>query len=432
MKILILSNTPWALNNSFGSTFSNFFGGIDGIEIANIYCRYGEPDDSIVSRYFQITEKSLIANLKNKNTPSGKEIFAQQGQSDQLEGSDAKHFGRARKVRLRVFFWARELIWKLGRWKSPQLDEFVDSFKPDLIFQPIYDSFYLDDIAIYLKKHTGAPMVGFIGDDLYTWKQFQLSPLFWIDRLFKRAKVRKVVRLLDKLYVMTETQKKEYDSALGVDCGLLVKNGDFSGSPLLKTEFNSPLKLVFTGNISAGRWKQLARIGCALEKINVDGKKAILDVYTLTPMTRAMRRALTVPSISLCGGIGAGEVARVQNDADILVHVEAFELKYRLAVRLSFSTKVIDYLTRGRCVFAVGPADVGSIEHLAVHNAALCATNKKDIYEKLNSVVCDTSVLNDYAVSGWECGRLCHNSHEVQGAMMNDFNTIIKNCKHGE
>ena len=48
MKVLILSNTPWREDNSFGNSFSNIFGNIPNLEIANIFFKYGEPDNNIV------------------------------------------------------------------------------------------------------------------------------------------------------------------------------------------------------------------------------------------------------------------------------------------------------------------------------------------------------------------------------------------------
>lgn len=75
LRILILSNTPWDNSNSFGNSFSNIFSGIDNIEIANIYCRYGEPDNCIVKKYFQITEKSLIKILKTARPRPGKKYL---------------------------------------------------------------------------------------------------------------------------------------------------------------------------------------------------------------------------------------------------------------------------------------------------------------------------------------------------------------------
>ena len=67
MKILIISRTPWNNSNSFGNTFSNIFGGMQGVEIFNICCQGGAIDNNIVIKTLQISEISLIRSFKGGN-----------------------------------------------------------------------------------------------------------------------------------------------------------------------------------------------------------------------------------------------------------------------------------------------------------------------------------------------------------------------------
>ena len=63
---MTISQTAWRNDNSFGSSYSNIFGNVENLEIANVFCNYGDPENEIVSKYFQITEKYLLKNLKDK------------------------------------------------------------------------------------------------------------------------------------------------------------------------------------------------------------------------------------------------------------------------------------------------------------------------------------------------------------------------------
>lgn len=230
MRILVLSNTPWANDNSFGNSFTNIFSGIPDLEFANIYCRYGKVDSELVSESFQITEKQLVKNLKNKSVPSGA-VIPVHTDSNAAQTEKPAGFEVGQKKRWMLMFWARDLIWKIGRWCSPELKAFVDDFKPDLIFQPIYYSNYLTRIALFLKKYTGVPMVGYISDDCYTLRQFSLSPLYWLDRLHKRRKVKKVFESCEFVYVISEIQRKEYEQIFSKKCKVLTKCADFSQPP---------------------------------------------------------------------------------------------------------------------------------------------------------------------------------------------------------
>lgn len=422
MRILIVSNTAWNNSNSFGNSFSNIFEGIEDVEIANIFCRQEEPDNMVVSRYFQITEKNLIKNFFNRKKPSGREVRMETAQS--MTSNDAKTFNFARKKRWFIMFWARDLIWRIGRWKSKELIEFIDDFNPDLLFMPIYYSSYLNDIVAFVKKHTNKPMMGYISDDNYTLRQFSLSPFYWIDRLYKRQKVKKSVDLCDTLYVISDIQKKEYDKCFNKDCKILWKINDFVNMPEYK-EHKEPIKLVYTGNIGTGRYKQLSRIGKQLLEVNKDKKLMELDIYTQTPMSKSMQKALDLPSINLKGGIPASEVDKVQNDADILVHVESFDLKNRFAVHQSFSTKIVDYLHKAKCILAVGPADVASIDYLKNNDAALVATDSEQLHNVISKVAYDTSILEKYGEKAWQCGKRNHQRTDIQAMLRDDFNRVV-------
>lgn len=426
MKILIVSNTPWSKENSFGNSFSNIFEGIPDLEFANISCRTVTDLDPIVSACFEISEKSLLKHLKDKRSPSGKkiDIEALKNCKKSAEESNIKTF--ARKKRWQVLFWARDIIWTLGRWKSQELLDFIDDFKPDLIFQPVYYSSYLNDIACFIQEYTNVPMLGYISDDCYTLRQFSLSPLYWIDRLHKRKKVKKTIEKCKILYVISEIQKRDYEKAFGVPCKILTKSADFTEPPQLKTSYNTPLQLVFTGNIGTNRWKSLAVIAQALQELNQNGTKAELRIYTATPLTAKMQKALQIDGASyLMGTVPASAIPQIQSEADMLVHVEAMDLKNKLAVRQSFSTKLVDYFKAARPILAVGPKDVASIDHLLQNNCALVADNAADLAVMLSDCLENPKRLHTLVENAFLCGKRHHDAAQMKEMLYADLKNTV-------
>ena len=167
MKIVIVSNSPWRSDNSFGNSFSNLFDGMDQLEIGNIYCKFGQPDCNIAKRFFQITEIDLLRNRMNRHLPAGREISgAETGRVADGQVAATVHY--LRKHKNQVVIWGRELLWKLGRWKSPELIQFLDCFQPELLFLPIYFSRHLHDINFFIQKRYQIPVVGYVSDDVYT------------------------------------------------------------------------------------------------------------------------------------------------------------------------------------------------------------------------------------------------------------------------
>lgn len=424
MKILILSSTPWTNDNSFGNSFGNIFEGIEDIEIANIYCKYGKPNTKLVSRFFQITEKSMFRNLKNPKVPSGQEVFMDE--SVPTDVVEPKSANLARKKRWIIMFWARDLIWKFGRWKSPELKKFIDDFKPDIIFQPVYYVSHMNRIANFIKKYTGVPMYGYVSDDVYTLRQFSLSPFYWINRFICRAKVKKVVKQCEILYTISEIQRSEYEKIFKIPCKILTKSANFDEPARVKEEYGKPLQLLFTGNIGTNRWKSLAIIADALKEINKDGVKAQLKIYTGGLITDEISNALNIEGSSkIMGFISSSEIPRIQSEADILVHVESLSLQYKLCVRQSFSTKIVDYLKMARPILAVGPNDVASIEHLIRNDCAIVADNKEDLINKLNEVINNNNKLTEIALKGYECGKKYHNKADYNKMLSEDLRSKL-------
>lgn len=424
MKILVLSSTPWTNDNSFGNSFGNIFEGIEDIEIANIYCKYGKPNTKLVSRFFQITEKSMFRNLKNPKVPSGQEVFMDE--SVPTDVVEPKSANLARKKRWIIMFWARDLIWKFGRWKSPELKKFIDDFKPDVIFQPVYYVSHMNRIANFIKKYTGVPMYGYVSDDVYTLKQFSLSPFYWINRFMCRAKVKKVVKQCEILYTISEIQRSEYEKIFKIPCKILTKSANFDEPARVKEEYGKPLQLLFTGNIGTNRWKSLAIIADALKEINKDGVKAQLKIYTGGLITDEISNALNIEGSSkIMGFISSSEIPRIQSEADILVHVESLSLQYKLCVRQSFSTKIVDYLKMARPILAVGPNDVASIEHLIRNDCAIVADNKEDLINKLNEVINNNNQLTEIALKGYECGKKYHNKADYNKMLSEDLRSKL-------
>lgn len=425
MKILIVSNSPWRSDNSFGNSFSNIFEGIPDIEVANIYCKYGKPQNNVVSRYFQITEKSLIKNLIKK-TPSGQEVFPEPEDEITVDSGEAT-FNKFKGHKNIPMYWARALIWKIGRWKSPELIKFVDDFKPDLVFIPVYYSHYIHDINKFVLKRFGIPAMGYVSDDVYTLKQFSLSPFFWIDRLMVRPIMKRVFSWCKTVYVISEIQRREYAAIFGDKFKVLTKCADFSDEN--KPSFKEPedvLKIVYAGNVSKGRYKILAKLAEVVRERNSEAQKFVLDIYTSTPLKDGEKEALNGGGSTLHPPVSYSEIREIQAKADILVHAEAFDLRERLAVHQSFSTKIVDYVASNRCIFAIGSDTCSSIQYFLDNNCAAVAVYNEEIGKKLDELAKNPELLRLYADKAWESGKKHHQRSKMQKELYEDLHNAIR------
>lgn len=430
MRILVISNSPWDDSNSFGSTFSNFFQGVDKDTIASVYCSGGTPNTNSCSRFFQIAEKDLARSAFKRKKAAGKEVLPLCNE-EKTPVKKSKMMSFVKTHRWVLFFWAREILWKIGKWKSEGLDNFINSFKPDIIVLPTYSFSYINKLALYIHKKWNLPMVSYVSDDEYTLRQFSISPLYWMNRFYQRIWVKRGIVNSRILYTISNVQKSDYEKCFSVPCKVLTKFLDFDASPACKQEYGKKLRLVYTGNIGGNRWKSLALIAKAIQEINAIESRLQLEIYTATPITKRMEKALNIVDCSeIKGRVSAKEVRLLQEEADVLVHVEAMDLKNRLSVRQSFSTKIVDYFKAARPILAVGPTSVASLQHLIENDCAMIGNSKDTIIAELKKAIEDPSYLALLSERAYECGRKHHNRKEMQEMFLTDMQEICGEPKN--
>lgn len=418
MRILAISRASWRNDNSIGNTFTDLFRDFSDAEVYSLCMREQPPQNDIAKRHFYISEKQMVKRLMGKKNTVGQENSPQSVD----DGSEKAVYDAVKKHPNTLLLAMRELLWNMGGWKNDRLRQYIQEIRPDILFFPVFGCYYPHKVLRYVHSLTDARIVLFHADDNYSLKQFSLSPFFWLYRFGLRKWVRRSVRIADLQYCISDVQKADYDKAFGCECKLLTKFADFSGEPPIKIAYSDPLQLVFTGNININRWKSLEMLAKALERINHDGIKAQLRIYTATPLTKAMQAALSRDDTSfLMGSVPSTEIPRIQSEADILVHAEATDMKNRLTVRQSFSTKIVDYFKAARPIIAVGPKEAASIKHLLDNNCAIVADNEQELYEKLSAALEDVQQLQRYAGQAYLCGRVHHDRKQQKAMLQQDF-----------
>ena len=434
MRILILSNYPWKNNNSFGNTYSSIFKNVPNIEIAHVYMFDGVPDQMPnVTCYYQILERDVIKSVFKRSVSVGKQVFIEHsGQEDssnkQNEKKQDKRYGSllsfGKRHHWRIMFWARELAWKFGRINYNGLMDFVEDFKPDIFFLPFSNVFYTNRLALYIKRHYDMPMVMEMAMDHYTLNRVSWNPLFWLDRFAKRRMIRKVASQSEMLFAISKKLKEELEPALHIPCRVLYKTPDINRAVEPYCGCQDTVRFLFTGNIYSNRWKSLALLANELKRQQFGH----LDVYTASPITSSIDKALNIEGFSeLHPPVSQAEVIELQNKADVLVHTEAFDKYNKSLVRCAISTKIMDYISFGRCILAIGPSDISSIEYLADNKIALLANSKEELSQIVSLIKNDTSVLTKYSKRGLDYSREYLNATKMSKELYDDLQKVIDN-----
>ncbi len=428
IKLLIITRNVWANYISTGNTLTNLFGDWETKNIANLYCRDERSDHIICRDYYRISESKIIKSVFNRKAVGDRlyydkiEDIASDTANIVQEVKQGKLYDYFRSHKLTLLLWAREFVWSLGNWKNDKLREFLDDFKPNYLYMSLYDCFYMHKILKYIKKYTDAKVMIYTGDDRYSFKQFSFSPLYWINLLILRHFVKGTINSASLCYCYTQMHADEYNKIFHNKFQVLNKGVEIDTARIEEKVINKPVKMAYTGNITLGRYKTLGYIADAINKINIEEKLITLDIFSTNLLTNKMKKTLNLSeNVVFRGGIDAQKVKIVQADADILIHVEDFSLANRLKVRLSLSTKIIDYIARGKCIFAVGNKNVASMDYLIKNDIAIAAITKDEILNKLNIIINNYDIINQYAEKGMQYGLQHHQIEKIRKRLLKEM-----------
>ena len=433
MRILIISAEVWRDDTNGGNVLSNIFSGT-GYEFAQIYCNPGSPSNFLCKSYYQMTDSMMIKSILRKgkpgkilefNTYPGNEKGNAVNSLTLPEAENKKFYNFFRGHRREIFYIIRSFIWKMAKWNTVELRDFITQFNPDLIFAPCYASHELLAIDRMVKNVCNVPMISYVSDDNYGLKQFRISPLYWLNRLILRKNIRKTFKQYDLIYTMTEEQKDEYKRSLHCNMKILKKSGDFS-KVRKKETVNRPIRLIYAGGIYCGRWKTLAKISKVLKEINRDSVKIVLDIYTGNILTDKQNAILNDGVNSLVHkSITQEELKKRYSESDIALHVESFELKYKLLTRLSFSTKIIDCMMSGCAVMAICWKEHSGFRYLKNNNIAICIDDIKKIDQTLRMILKNPSCLIEYENRAIEFGKINHDHEKIKKSFMEDLESYV-------
>ena len=426
IRVLVITHAPWRNDTSVGNSYSNIFDGMDDrIEFAQLYIRDGMPENNLVHIYYNISEKKLLKSILNRKPVGRKFTLENPMETPPVEFSNT--YNKMRRLRWNIFLLGRDVASSLGKWKTKELDNFLDEFKPEIIFGTLGFIPVINQLMVYAKKKTGAVLIPYPWDDWYHVNKNYRSPFYYLRVLIERYYIRKTVDNSAYLYTITEQMRDEYSQLFGKACKVLRKGYDFDTKKLLKRKDSKDIKLIYAGNIGDKRWEILAKLVDAIRFVNNDHEKQMhMVIYTLSPISEEMKMALNVEGVcSLMGAIPSKEVPYVMQEADILVHVEPIDKTKLENCRLSFSTKIVDYMYQGKCILAVG-GENASMRYLKDNDAAIVINDITKVDSIIKSILDTPELIEQYAQKSWECGVRNHNINEIQKMLYSDFLKVLE------
>ncbi len=429
-KILIVKRSVWDDEAGTSSTEANLFGDYNTELLSHLYIETKAPRTIHCRSFFQISEYALIKRIWNWKIRTGKEIqllddYTTNEAADN-EVKERRIMNFVRRNRSLVFTFIREMLWLLNGWKSHELENYLKKNKFDTVFLFGSPLILMNRLYSYVIEKVNKPVSLFIMDDIYSYKAIKGSgAMRIIYRMVLRRYVTKIVNKCDKVFVISEKMKREYDEQFNINSIVLTKSVEYSEDIKYNKEITMPIKLLYLGQIIYGRIHTLMKLSDIIEKINKEETKIQLTIRTNNHVNNKIRkRLLKNTSTYLEPPVPYHQVKYIMKESDVLVHVESFSKRYKSLSRLSFSTKISDYMGSCKCILAIGDSDNATIEYLIKYNAAIVATSHKEIEEKVQDIVLKLEETYKYAKNIHDLGRKYHDKRMIKEKLYQEIENI--------
>lgn len=425
-KVLIVSRGVWD-DSGTSSTLTNLFSNYPSEQLAHIYIETKKPNTRCCSSFFQISEYSLVKKFFKWRTKTGQRVDSHYNYDMKIAEKEFSAMSYVREHRKYIYTVLREILWLFNGWKSKELKQYIYDEKPDVVWFSGSPLILMNRLSRYVVKTAGKPYCIYEMDDVYSNKNYGRNFIKHMYRIILRRIVKKLVKGSSQLFVISPKMKKEYDAAFGTDSIVLTKGIDFTSVSYHPYKVESPVRMLYMGQVIYDRLSSLELIGKALDEINKEDKRIVLNIYTNNFVSFQRKNNLVKNNnVFFHNPVPYSEVYNVICQSDVVVFVESLNDNFKDIARLSFSTKITDYLASGKCIFAVGPKDIAPIEYFKDNDAALVAGSFDEIKNRINDLL-QPETIEKYSIKAFSCGMTNHDKARLDKIVFEKLKEIANN-----
>jgi hypothetical protein len=398
-RVLVISHNAFSATLNNGKTYKSLFKDFPQENISQLFfCSHETPDFSFCHDYFLIKDSDVIRSTFLAQSECGKRLVNDNRVAKEVTAKDKPIFNiisRLVKGLGSVSSFARDVLWKTGKWKSKELKEWIKISDPQLVFFVGGNQCFSHELASWVCDEFRLPLVVYFTDDyILMGKKPGLFSNWQLNRVKKQYF--QTIRRSSKRFVIGERMAADYSSFFQKDFLPIMNCIDFeeSAKPLIKTSTNSKRIIIsYIGGLHLDRWKVLVELGKLILAVKAHLKVEVrLEIYsTAIPPGVTLEELNTYP-LYFMGALSAKEVKEKMTSSDMLVHVESLDAENRKSTYYSISTKIPEYASSRTCILAYGPSEVASIDLLVTNKLGVVLTDEHTEEEKRHLLI---SIIND-------------------------------------
>lgn len=417
MKVLIISHNPMSTKHSIGKTLLSLFSIFNKEELCQLYIHTGLPEKAVCNSFYRITDIDVLKGFFTRKVNGGRVDALEQNQPDENKDSQIYQmtYGSSKK-RQPYREVLRDIMWKFSPWYNSGLKAWLEKEKPTCIFVAIGSSTFLYNMAVKISAAYNIPIFTYVCDDFYSMN----VPKAFLGRYWKRAITKKTDRLMahssgiiticDELtnYYAAQFNKPAYTVMTGT-------NYQVAKNPKDGACVNT---LCYFGKLSLNRYLSMADICRVIDEINKEKNQNFkVEIFSDLCDEQAVKAFDGIDCVKLNGFITGDDFKSAFFSSDVLIHIEAFDEESVDRVKFSVSTKIADSLSSGIPMFAYGPENVASMQHLIRNRCAVTAVSKAELKIKLESLLFDENVRKAISCNALSTAERFHNPQNVSLAL---------------
>ena len=423
MRILIISRNAWDDTNSIGNTLSNFFGNLKDVELANIYFRPSSPCNTACKLYFRVTEMDILkhwlfpGNIGKSFRQEFKDVScSEKTVSDHKKEKSIISF--IHKNDFKLAYKISDWLWNSERWMNENLDSFITSFNPDVVFSFVKAAPQYFLTIWYLREKFQIPLFTWIADDEYTG-YLQEGSSECIQRL------RYIIGQSSVVCGCSKQICDYYNAVFGCEATPMYKGCTFSD--VKEKSATLPVQFIYAGNLLYGRLDVIRSVAESIEKIDGGRNRIIFEIYSNTALSEDERGYFdSLKCTSYLGKRSYESIKKRMESADIVLHAESFEKEQIIKTKYSFSTKLIDCMQSGSVMLAIGPGELASIDYVKHIPGAYVIDDYNCIHNGIAGIMLDRDTFYDRARMIRLFAERYHNSATNGRAILELLDNIVR------
>lgn len=435
-KILVISHNPFSKTQNNGKTLAAFFKDWPSNKLAQLFLTLDRIDTDVCDSFYRISDVEVLKAWVKHNNNYGNEINKDTVESfndDKTTMHQNKLYILVRNLfqkRLPLSMIFRSFVWnRVKPWKNDKLNRWIEQEKPELIFFQSSNVYAIYDMVYYISKRYNIPIIMETTDDYVTYS-FSLNPFKYLNIYLLRKKYKKLVSVSKCVFAIGEKMALEYTKKFGGNFKVAMNSIEFKSAPTPYKVKTDNFVFTYAGNLGLNRWKILYKLGKSFKKIHEKYELSLkLNIYSLNEMPKKVLKKLNLPPfIEFKGGLNSQELNEVRNNSDFLVHVESDDPKQIEITRLSISTKIPEYLLSERCILAIGPSNVASIEYLRDNNSGkvINKINEEYMCDEIYKLVSNSNQILEYIKNGKDLAKKNHQLGNIKKSVQDEILEAVR------